>query len=137
MKDIEKDQPIIFFDGVCGLCSNTVDFFIAHDKKALLKYSPLQGKKARELLGSGYDFTDLNTVVFLDGDHAIHKKSSAILWALVSLGGIWKLFGIFLLIPRVFRDCLYDLVAKNRYKWFGKKETCRLPTPEERVRFFD
>ena len=130
-------QIIVFFDGYCGLCSQTVDFLIARDKAARLRYSPLQGETAKRLLTEA-ERTDLDTsIVVIESENGQTKlkKSDAILFALRELP-MWKyLTSALLLIPRPLRDAAYDLVAKNRFTLFKKRDTCRIPSASERERF--
>ena len=125
--------PIIFFDGVCGLCNKSVDFIIRHDQKHIFSFAPLQGETAAKTLPP-QDTANLDTLVLLD-EKGLHYRSSAALRIAMRLGGALKLFSIFFIIPKFVRDPAYNLVAKNRYRIFGKKDSCRLPTPEER-KFF-
>jgi predicted DCC family thiol-disulfide oxidoreductase YuxK len=127
-------QPVIFFDGVCGLCNQFIDFVIRRDTAGTFCFAPLQGETARERL-SAADTTDLATVVLLD-ETGTHRRSKAVVQILMRLGTGWKIAGVLLaVIPRPLRDLGYKLVARFRYALFGKKETCRMPTPEERLRF--
>ena len=130
-----KNEPIIFFDGVCGLCNGFVDFVIKIDKDRVLKFAPLQGETAEKLLQKHY-IEDLNTIVFLHNDQLL-TKSDAVLEILNLVGGPWKAGAAFKFFPRLFRDYFYEVVSKNRYYLFGKKETCRLPSPEERKLFLN
>jgi predicted DCC family thiol-disulfide oxidoreductase YuxK len=125
---------VLFFDGVCGLCNAAVDFVMARDRAGKFKFSPLQSAFAARKLGS-QRIKDLDTAVLLDGA-AVYERSDAILHSLIHLGGAWRIAGFALLIfPRGLRDVVYRIVAANRLRWFGKRETCRLPTPAERARF--
>jgi len=129
----ENKQKIIFFDGVCGLCNGFVDFILAVDKKKQFLFSPLQSEFAKNNLPAKMT-TELKSVVFLkNGKH--YSKSDAVLHVLDELGGVWKLSIVGRILPENMRDSAYNLVAENRYKIFGKKETCRLPSAEERSRF--
>lgn len=127
------EQNIVYFDGVCGLCNRFVDFLIRKDKKQKLLFAPLQGETAAKNLGidPGQEF---DSVIFLEGDK-LYYKSSAALRILSSMGGSWKLMRVFLIIPGFLRNFVYDIIANNRYKVFGKKEACRIPTKEERQKF--
>lgn len=124
---------IIFFDGVCGLCNGFVDYMIKVDKKGVFKFSPLQSEYARTHL-SAADVNDLKSIVVLI-DGKTYRQAQAVLKALSHLGGIWKLGLVFGELPEGLLNWGYNLVAQNRYRLFGKRETCRLPTPEERSRF--
>jgi predicted DCC family thiol-disulfide oxidoreductase YuxK len=125
---------VIFFDGVCGLCNAWIDFVIARDSQGRFRFSPLQGTTARDWLQMTPE-TSLDSVTLVDAA-GIHRKSEAVWRILVQLGGAWRPLGWLLrLVPYPLRNWGYDFVARRRYRWFGKKETCRLPTPAERARF--
>lgn len=124
------DYKVIFFDGVCNLCNNSINFIIDRDKNKTFRYAPLQSDYAREILGpEGIDTDKLESILLYDGGK-IYTKSSAALQIAKHLSGFWSALSVFLILPKFFRDIFYDILARNRYKWFGKKETCRLPTPE-------
>jgi predicted DCC family thiol-disulfide oxidoreductase YuxK len=126
--------PVIFFDGVCGLCNRFVDFVLRRDTHSLFLFSPLQGQTAARRLNAA-DISDLKTVVVVDGDRA-YRKSAAVIHVLARLGGFWRAAaGLLWIVPRPIRDLGYSWIANNRYAIFGKKETCRLPSAEERSRF--
>jgi predicted DCC family thiol-disulfide oxidoreductase YuxK len=126
-------MKIIFFDGVCGLCDGFVNFILKIDKEKKFMFSPLQSDFAHLNLSQEYT-DDLKTLVLMK-DGKLYLKSWAIIHILLEIGGIWKIVLIGRLFPRFLLDTLYDLVAKYRYKTFGKKKNCRLPTPEEKSRF--
>ncbi len=129
-------RRVIFFDGVCGLCNHFVNFVLARDVQGQFLFAPLQGTTSQELLGRTAD-SPVDSVVFWDAGHT-YQKSAAVVQILKRLGGIWRILGGLLwLIPRPLRDLGYAGVAKIRYRLFGKKEVCRMPTPEERERFLD
>ena len=137
----EKSQnlavdPIVFFDGVCGLCSAFVDFLFKYDQRAIFKVATLQGKIAADELKDLPEAKNIKSIVLKD-EKGIHLRSSAVLKILTRLGGVWTLTYPFFLVPTPIRDWIYEFIAKNRYEWFGKKETCRIPTAEERSRFLD
>jgi predicted DCC family thiol-disulfide oxidoreductase YuxK len=132
----ELEKPILFFDGVCGLCNRFVDFSLKHDPHGRVLFAPLQGKTAGELL-SNTDLENLDTVIFYENGSPSHR-STAIVKLLSGVGGLWTVLAWLLwLIPRPLRNFGYRVMAKNRYRFFGQKESCRLPTPEERTRFLD
>lgn len=134
MSDTHRDQhPIVFFDGVCGLCNGFVDRLIRWDRNKVLRYATLQGATAHTQLPKELT-TNLSTIVYYDGQRS-WTKSGAALRALIRIGGLWKLAAIFLLVPAVIRNLVYDLIARNRYQWFGRHETCRIPSPAERALF--
>jgi len=128
-------KGIVFFDGVCGLCNRLVDFLMRKDRKNMLLYAPLQGATATKYI-SNVNPGDLSTVVYLKDDKLLFK-SDAILQILVDIGGFWKMFGAFKIVHRPLRNWVYDLIAKRRYKWFGQRESCRVPTPAELAKFLD
>jgi predicted DCC family thiol-disulfide oxidoreductase YuxK len=126
-------MKIIFFDGHCGLCNKFVNFMIKADRKGVFKFSPLQSEFAKQNLMPS-DVEDLKSVVVLiDGQS--FRKAEGVFKALCTVGGIWKLSLILGWLPSDVLNLSYDLVAENRYQIFGRSETCRLPTPEERNRF--
>lgn len=131
----QTTSGIVFFDGVCGLCNTSVDWLLRHDKNQRLLYAPLQGKAASEQL-SPERLSDLDTIVYFRKGKEL-LRSDAALYVLKDLGGAWKLLFGFIVIPRFIRDGIYKWVSRNRYKWFGKKEACRIPTKAERARFLD
>lgn len=129
-----QNQKIIFFDGYCGLCNGVVDFMIERDPDQALHYAPLQGETARSLLTEA-ERNDLDSVVFVDESMKYHK-SEAVLRALSYLSQDWAaLTRAARAIPRPIRDLIYDLVAKNRFKLFGRRESCRAPSEAERKIF--
>ena len=130
-------HPIVLFDGVCNLCSGAVQFIIRRDPAGRFRFASLQSPLGEELLARfGIDRGVTDSVILVEGDRW-YKESDAALRIARGLGGPWKALGIFRLIPRPLRDAAYRLIARNRYRWFGKRETCWLPTPELRGRFLD
>lgn len=128
------ESPVIFFDGVCGLCNAWVDFVIVRDKRQLFRFAALQGETARDRLRIAPG-DPLDSVVLADKT-GVYQKSDAVWRILKSLGGVWSTAGFFLrLLPRPIRNWGYDFVARRRYKWFGRKETCRMLEPAERELF--
>ena len=135
MSDKPKVNPILFFDGICGLCLWSVDLMIALDSRNVFRFAPLQGVTAKKFEPPGLMAGGLSTMVYANGD-VVLIKSSAVLRAVADLGGQNLLIAkLFLFVPISIRDRIYDLVAKHRYEWFGKKDTCRIPSSDERLRF--
>ena len=128
-------HPVILFDGECNLCNASVDFVMRRDRSGRFRFASLQSAIARELLGARRSAAAQPDSVVLVDNGSIHERSSAPLRILRSLGFPWSLFYAFMLIPRPIRDWVYDRIARNRYRWFGKRDTCRLPTPAESARF--
>jgi len=127
------EKSVVFFDGVCGLCNRFVDFLIRRNIRGRLFFSPLQGITALEL-NLPESMKGMDTVVFVHRGKT-YVQSAAALRILMELGGLWRAAWISLIIPRFIRDAVYNYVARNRYRWFGRKESCRLPSPEERKWF--
>jgi predicted DCC family thiol-disulfide oxidoreductase YuxK len=126
---------VIYFDGVCGLCNGFVDFVMARDRSRGFRFAALQGSTATARFGDPGD-VDPSTILF-EEDGVVYEKSTAALRILSRLGGPWALVAVFGLVPRPVRDAVYDWVARNRYGWFGRRDTCRLPSAEERAVFLD
>lgn len=139
----EADRPtnVLFFDGVCGLCNHFVNFILSRDRRGAIRFAPLQGETAKRVLSSEFRVPSaktqaFDTIVWIDPSHREFVRSAAAVRVLWRIGGVWSLIGWLLwLIPRPLRDVGYRLVAANRFRLFGKKETCRLPSPAERDRF--
>jgi len=130
-----SNRNIVFFDGVCGLCNTSVDLLMRKDRRRFLLFSPLQGTTAAQFLPKGMT-TDASSFIYARKG-VIYDRSSAALLVFSDLGGLWKALMIFWIVPRFIRDGVYNFIAKNRYRWFGKKESCRIPTAEERSLFLD
>jgi predicted DCC family thiol-disulfide oxidoreductase YuxK len=129
------DKPLILFDGVCNLCNGSVQFVIKHDKESKFLFTSLQSDKGQEILKHfGMKTDDFDSFILLDKGE-IYTKSSGVLKEAVILGGWFKIFAIFYLVPTFIRDLFYSFVAKNRYRFFGKKDSCMIPTPELKARF--
>lgn len=126
-------MKVIFFDGYCGLCNKFVDFIMKVDKKAVFKFSTLQGEYAKTVLKKE-DYENVDSVVVLI-DGKTYRKSEGAFRTLRELNPFWKAVSLLGYLPSPISNFGYDLVAANRYKIFGKTETCRLPTAEERSRF--
>ena len=132
---IPRDKPILLFDGVCNLCNGLVQFIIKRDPKGQFRFSALQSEAGQALLvEAGLDPSALNTVVMFDGGQ-FYTHSNVPLQIAWHLGGLWRPFYVFKLIPKGIKDRIYDWIARNRYKWFGQKESCMIPTPELKQRF--
>ena len=155
--------PVIFFDGMCVVCNGFVDFVMARDRRAVFRFAALQGETASGLLREGVPPSESGAVssggfpgavaygqfgqasqadagnwmrsMLLRDKDGLHRKSDAALRVLAGLGGPWRWATWLRIIPRPLRDAAYDLIARNRYRWFGKRDTCRMPAPEERERF--
>ena len=126
-------NPVILFDGVCNFCNSSVNFIIEHDKKGYFKFAPLQSEIGKTLVDK-FGLNDVDSIILVEDDKA-YTHSTAALKFIKHLDGIWSWAYIFIIIPRPIRDFFYKLFAKNRYRLFGKKEVCMMPTPEIRSRF--
>jgi len=131
-----KNTPVILFDGVCNLCNKSVNFILKHDKKKQFLFAPLQSDAATKILLqlNRKSFKNLNSIVLIY-DKNIYTKSTASLYIIRKLSAPVKLLYVFIIIPKPIRDSVYDFIAKNRYKWFGKKNKCMIPSKEVADRF--
>lgn len=132
---MSSNEPIIFFDGVCNLCNASVQWIILRDKKKQFRFAPLQGNTAKELLKISQDEAPQSVILYHKGK--VFNKSSAALRIAILLGFPFNLTGIFFIVPSFIRNIVYDWIARNRYRWFGKKDACMIPTPELKTLFLD
>lgn len=128
------DHPVLFFDGVCNLCNGFIDFMVRRDRSRRYRYAPLQGTTASAKIPDQVNGGDFDSFVLVENGR-IYTRSTAALKAIGGLGGAYAAAKALLIVPKFLRDAVYRLIAKNRYKWFGQKDTCRLPTAEERALF--
>jgi len=129
--------PLILYDGVCRLCTGTVLFVIKRDARKCFRFASLQSPLGRQLLVRlGLSPDELKTFVLVDEDGHF-TKSTAALRVARRLGGLWPAVGLLALVPRPIRDAVYDWVARNRYRWFGRREQCLIPDPDVQDRFVD
>ncbi len=127
---------VVYFDGVCNLCNGAVNFLIDRDKNKKLTFASLQSEAGEDALRRyGLPSGEYDSFIFLNENGQLYQKSDAVLEVVKVLGGGWSLLYGFKIIPRSFRDWIYTQVAQNRYRWFGKRAECRLPTPELKARF--
>ena len=135
---IMENKKIILFDGVCNLCNSSVQFVIKRDKKDIFRYAALQSEIGQELVNQRQiDTSKVDSIILIEPGVAYYTKSDAALEIAQDLGGLWKLTAVFTWIPTSIRNSIYNLVAKNRYKWFGKQDACMIPTPELKAKFLD
>lgn len=136
MLNLPQDKKIILFDGVCNLCNSAVQFVIQNDKKDVFRFVALQSDLGQEILNHiGINPKNIDSIILYEPSVAYYYKSSAAIEIAKSLGGFWHLGTVFRIIPTGIRNSLYDYIAKNRYKWYGKKESCMIPTPELKAKF--
>ena len=137
MSDVDREGPVILFDGVCNLCNGVIQYIIPRDPEPRFRFAPLQSAVAEELLEEcGLPTDRLETFVLIE-DGTCYTKSDAAIRIAVHLGGIHRLVGPLRFIPRPVRDAVYDLVAATRYDVFGRKDECMVPTPDIEDRFLD
>ena len=128
-----RTHPIVLFDGVCNLCNGAVQFIIERDKHQHFRFASLQsgfGQQYQQQVG------EVDSILLVDHGK-IYQKSSAALRIARKLDGLWPMLFILIIIPPFIRDFVYDIIARNRYRWFGKKESCWLPTPDLKALFLD
>ena len=135
MPNLDQSHPVILFDGVCNLCSTAVQFIIKRDKKDVFRFASLQSEAAQNIL-KPFDFPldELKTIVLVQNGK-IYLRSRAVLRIVSQLNGAWKLSALLYIFPSFISDVVYNLISKYRYKLFGKKDSCMIPTPELKARF--
>ncbi|MGS2739585.1 thiol-disulfide oxidoreductase DCC family protein [Sinomicrobium sp. M5D2P17] len=139
MNTLEKNKKIILFDGVCNLCNSSVQFVIKRDKKDVFRFASLQSEAGQKLLAErGIDPVKTDSIVLIEPGVAYYTKSQAAIDIASELGGGWPFLRIFeYILPVSLRDRMYDFIASNRYKWYGKKDQCMIPTPELKAKFLE
>lgn len=130
-----KDKGIVLFDGVCNFCNNSVNFIIRKDNTDYFRFLALQSEKGKKIIERhNLDPENLQTIIFLE-DGKIYTRSTAALRIARKLNGGWKLFYGFVIVPTFIRDIIYNVIAKHRYRWWGKQDSCMVPTPEVKKKF--
>jgi predicted DCC family thiol-disulfide oxidoreductase YuxK len=130
-------KPILVFDGMCNLCAGSVRFILNHEKQPTLRFAPLQTPTGAQLTREfGFNPEDAKTFVLI-ADERAYVKSDAVVRLARELRGIWKLLALLRVMPRPVRDWVYDVIARNRYRWFGRREACMVPAPEVKARFIE
>ncbi len=136
MNNFPEHKQLILFDGVCNLCNNTVQYVIKHDKKDVFMFAPLQSEIGKQIVEQfSIDTKNVDSILLYSKENGLKSKSSAALQISKQLGLPINLWSVFLIVPVFIRNWVYDYVAKNRYKWYGKKEECMIPTPELKSKF--
>lgn len=137
MENTLNSNPVILFDGVCNLCNSSVQFVIKHDPKKKFRFASIQGDYGQQVLKKFHLPPDsLNSFILLE-DNQIYTHSTGALKVAKQLSGAWPMLYAFIIIPPFIRNAVYQFIAKNRYKWFGKKETCAIPSPELKALFYN
>ncbi len=129
------DAPVILFDGVCNLCNGVVTWILARDRRAVFRFAALQSPAAAALLAARGAPADLPDSLVLIDARGVHTRSDAALGIAAALGAPWSFLRVFRIVPRALRDALYDGIARRRYRWFGRRAECMVPTPELTRRF--
>lgn len=138
MIDIPKHKKLILFDGVCNLCNKAVLEVIKYDKKNTFLFASLQSKTGKKIASQlNINLSKIDSIILYDPGVSYDIKSTAALHIMKDFGGIWNITQIGFLLPETFRNHIYDFIAANRYKWFGKKESCMIPTPEIIAKFIE
>jgi predicted DCC family thiol-disulfide oxidoreductase YuxK len=132
-----SSHPVIYFDGVCNLCVHSVQFVIRRDPEKQFRFASLQSETGQKTVNSHSLQASLSRTFILADNGRIYTRSAAALRVAKKLKGLWPLLYVFMIIPAFIRDAVYDWIAKNRYRWFGKNETCWVPSPELNERFLD
>lgn len=133
----QVSSPVILFDGVCNLCNGSVQFIIKRDRQNRFHFAALQSAYGQQKLQQlNIPAASLQSIVLIDGEK-YYQRSNAVLEICWHLGGMWSILYVFKIIPRFLRDGIYNFIANNRYRWFGKQDQCMIPTPELKARFHD
>ena len=138
MIDLPKNKKIILFDGICNLCNSAVAIVIKQDKKNTFLFAAIQSKKGKEIIDYlEIDIAKIDSIILYEPGVSYEVKSTAALKIMNDFGQFWQLTKLFWVFPKGFRNQVYDFIAKNRYKWFGKKESCMIPTKDLKAKFLD
>lgn len=136
ISELPKEKKILLFDGVCNLCNSSVQYVIKKDKKDEFRFVALQSELGQEIVKHiGIADKNIDSIVLYLPGVAYYYKSSAVIEISKSLQGFFNYGMLFRLLPTFLRDSVYDYIAKNRYKWYGKQESCMIPTPELKAKF--
>ena len=142
MQQPSANNPVLLYDGVCGLCNKSVQMILDHDERKEMRFAALQSDYGKQVISRHPELEKVDSIVFVErksgaDDERVFIRSDAALRVASYLGGAWKLLLIFRIVPRPVRDFFYNLCAKYRYKFFGKYDSCMLPSPDVRSRFLD
>ncbi len=136
MENLPKDKKIILFDGVCNLCDATVQFIIKRDKRDVFRFVALQSDLGQQIISHiGIDTSKTDSIILYEPGHAYYYKAEAAIKIAMQLGGVFLLMGMFSVLPNWLSNKVYDYVARNRYKWYGKKDECMVPTAKMKAKF--
>lgn len=136
--DFPTGKKIILFDGVCNLCNDSVIKVIKNDKRNIFLFAAIQSETGQKIINHlKIDTSKTDSIILYEPNKAYYTKSDAALRIMKEFSGFWKIMQIFRILPNSFNNIFYDYVARNRYKWYGKKESCMIPTPELKAKFLD
>ena len=136
MIQLPKHKQLVLFDGVCNLCDASVQYIIKHDKNDIFLFTALQSDVGQQIIKEfNIDTNKIDSIILYSNEHGISYKSTAALKIASKLGFPRNLLSVFWIIPAIIRNWIYDYIAKNRYKWYGKKEECMIPTPDLKSKF--
>lgn len=136
MLNLPKDKKIVLFDGVCNLCNTSIQWIIEHDKKDVFRFVALQSDLGQEIIKYiGIDIKTTDSIVLYQPGIAYYYKSEAVFEISKEMGGLFYFVNLFSILPDSFTNSIYDFVAKNRYKWYGRKESCMIPTDALKLKF--
>lgn len=135
MKEKQEYKKIILFDGLCNLCSWSVNFILNRDKKDIFRFASIQSETAKQILSKFKLPVDFEESVILIENNSVYFKSEAALRISKNLRHLWPLLFVLIIVPRFVRDSIYNFIAKNRFKWFGKKESCYTPEKNYNYKF--
>ncbi|WP_053969934.1 thiol-disulfide oxidoreductase DCC family protein [Mangrovimonas sp. ST2L15] len=138
MIEIPEHKELILFDGVCNLCDSSIQFIIKHDKHNTFLFTPLQSELSQSIIEQfGIDTQKIDSIILFRKNEGVFYKSTAALKIASKLKFPINILASFIILPKFIRDTVYDFIAKNRYTWFGKKESCMIPTPELKAKFIE
>ena len=140
MVETKAGPPVLLYDGVCGFCNRSVQLILDHDRRGLMRFAALQSDYGQAVIERHPELRGVDSVIYVEqapGGERVHVRSDAALKVAAYLGGFWRIFLAARVLPRALRDHCYDLFARNRYKLFGKYDSCMLPPPGVRSRFLD
>lgn len=136
MIELPENKQLILFDGICNLCNSSVNYIIKHDKKDVFRFAPLQSDLGQQIINEHkIETSKTDSILLYSKVHGLRYKSTAALIIAKHLGFPRNMFVLFFIVPSFIRNWVYDYIAKNRYKWYGKRETCMIPTPELQNKF--
>ena len=136
--ELPKDKQLILFDGVCNLCNSSVVYVIKHDKNDVFRFAPLQSEIGKAIIKKyNIDTSKTDSILLYSETFGLKIKSSAAIAIASKLGFPRNLLNVFFIVPPFIRNWFYDFIAKNRYKWYGKRDACMIPTPELKAKFLE